>query len=113
MGRLIGAFIRLVISAVVLLIVGAIIPGFSVGGFGNAIIVALVIAVLGYLLEQMLKSDKKSSRGLVGFIISAVIIYIAQFVVSAFTVTVIGALLAALVIGIIDMFVPTVFDNKK
>jgi len=47
------------------------------------------------------------SRGVVGFLVSAVIIWAAQFIVPAMEVSVIGALLAAFVIGIIDLFVPT------
>ncbi len=42
-----------------------------------------------------------------GFIVSAITIWIAQFIVPGMEVSVIGALLAAFVIGIIDLFVPT------
>lgn len=45
-------------------------------------------------------------RGIVGFLCSALVIWLAQFVVGHVEVTVIGALLAALVIGIIDLFIP-------
>ena len=42
-----------------------------------------------------------------GFLVSAVVIYIAQFVVPMMHVTVLGALIAAFIIGLIDMFIPT------
>ena len=38
---------------------------------------------------------------------SALVIYVASLIVTGFSVTVGGALIAALVIGIVDMFVPT------
>ena len=41
-----------------------------------------------------------------GFLVSALVIYLAQFIVGGVSVSVLGALLAALVIGIIDLFIP-------
>jgi len=116
MGILIGAIIRLVISALSLLLVGALVPdftigGFTIGGFVNALAVALVIAILGYLIElaPTIEQGRINSkvRGLVGFIISVIVIYIAQFIIPALTISITGALLAAVIIGIIDMIVPT------
>lgn len=100
--------VRFIISALVLMFVGFLVPGFGPIGFGSALIAAVVIAVLGYLAEALM-GDKVSpqSRGIVGFITAAVVIYLAQFLVPGLNVTIIGALLAAFVIGIIDMFVPT------
>jgi putative membrane protein len=100
--------VRFIISALVLMFVGFLVPGFGPIGFGSALIAAVVIAVLGYLAEALL-GDKISpqSRGIVGFVTAAVVIYLAQFLVPGLNVTLIGALLAAFVIGIIDMFVPT------
>lgn len=105
----IGFIVRFVVSALVLLLVAAILPGIRVAGFTGALIAAAVIAILGYLVEKIL-GDKVSpqSRGLVGFITAAVVIYLANFIVPAYlSVTIIGALLTAFVIGIIDAFVPT------
>jgi len=113
MGTLIGALVRLIISALSLLLVEALITGFTLGGFWNAVLVALVIAVLGYIVEAVVKLDQAQMRGVVGFIVSVVVIYLAQFVVTDFTVTVLGALLAAIIIGIIDMFVPTFKLGEK
>ena len=47
------------------------------------------------------------ARGIVGFIVSAAVIYLTQFFVPGLRVTLLGALLGALVIGIIDLLVPT------
>ncbi|MBU4553487.1 MAG: phage holin family protein [Eubacteriales bacterium] len=107
----IGAIIRFVVSAIVLMVVSFLSPGFVVqGGFIGALIAAAVIAILGYLAEALL-GDRISpqSRGLVGFITAAVVIYLAQFIVPGLlTVSIIGALIAAFIIGLIDAFVPTV-----
>ena len=49
-----------------------------------------------------------------GFLVSALVIYLAQFIVGGVSVSVLGALLA-LVIGIIDLFIPisTPFEAGK
>ncbi|MDA8096644.1 MAG: phage holin family protein [Desulforudis sp.] len=107
----IGVIIRFVVSAIVLMVVSFLSPGFVVqGGFIGALIAAAVIAILGYLVEALL-GDRISpqSRGLVGFITAAVVIYLAQFIIPGLlTVSIIGALIAAFIIGLIDAFVPTV-----
>lgn len=106
---MIGTVVRFVVSALVLMLVGFLLPGITVSGFVGALIAAVVIAVLGYIVEALL-GDKVSprSRGLVGFITAAVVIYAAQFIIPNYlSVSLLGSLLAAFVIGIIDAFVPT------
>jgi putative membrane protein len=104
----IGAIIRFIVSALVLMAVGFLVPGMSMVGFINALIAAVVIAVLGYIIEAIL-GDRVSpqNRGVVGFITAAVVIYLTQFIVPGLSVSILGALLAALIIGVIDAFVPT------
>jgi putative membrane protein len=106
---MIGAAVRFVVSALVLMLVGWLVPGVEVAGFVGALIAAIVIAVLGFLAESLLgKKVSPQNRGIVGFVTAAAVIYLAQFIVPQFlTVSILGALLAALVIGLIDIFVPT------
>lgn len=103
-----GAIVRFIVSALVLLFVGFLVPGFAVYGFWNALLAALVIAVLGWIIESLFgRNISPFGRGIVGFLISAAIIYMTQFIVGGIRVTILGAILAALVIGIIDLFIPT------
>ncbi|MDD4335340.1 MAG: phage holin family protein [Desulfotomaculaceae bacterium] len=105
-----GFIIRFVVSALVLIVVSWLSPGFVVsGGFVGALIAAVVIAVLGYVAEALLgERISPQSRGLVGFITAAVVIYLAQFIIpSLLSVSIIGALISAFIIGLIDAFVPT------
>ncbi|MCM3746807.1 phage holin family protein [Paenibacillus pasadenensis] len=109
-----GHVVRFVVSAIVLMLVGFIVPQFSVGGFWSALILALVIALLGWVVEAIFgKRVTPFGRGIVGFIASVIVIYVAQFIVSGVAVTWLGAILAALVIGIIDLFIPTPFDAGR
>lgn len=105
---MLGLIVRFIVSALVLMFVGLLVPGFQVAGFVNALIAAVAIAVIGYLVEAVLGNRvSPQSRGVVGFVTAAVVIWLAQFVVPTMQVTVFGALLASLVIGLIDAFVPT------
>lgn len=111
-----GTVVRFIVSAIVLMVVGFLVPQFSVGGFWSALLLAVVIAVLGWVIEGIFgKKVTPFGRGIVGFLSSALVIWLAQFVVGDVDVTVIGALLAALVIGIIDLFIPvaTPYDSTN
>ncbi len=100
--------VRFVIAALVLMLIGYLVPGFGALNFFSALLAALVIAGLGYLIELLLgRSVSPYAHGVVGFLVSAVVIYVTQFVVPGMTVSLLGALIASLVIGVVDMFIPT------
>jgi putative membrane protein len=105
---MLGLIVRFIVSALVLMLVSFLLPGFATLGFGAAIIAAIVIAVLGFIAESIFgKKVSPQNRGIIGFVVSAAVIYLAQFIVPGMEVSIIGAALAALVIGVIDVFVPT------
>lgn len=105
---LIGAALRFVVAAVVLMLIGYVVPGFSHLTFWEALLAALVVAAAGYIIESLFgRKVSPYNRGLVGFVVAAVVIYLAQFVVPGLHVTVLGALLASLVIGLVDLVIPT------
>jgi uncharacterized membrane protein YvlD (DUF360 family) len=116
MMNILGHVVRFVVAALVLMFVGWVVPQFTVGGFWSALFLALVIAVIAWIIEGIFgKRINPFGRGIVGFIVSAAVIWLAQFIVSGVTVSIIGAILAALVIGIIDLFIPvsTPFDAGR
>jgi putative membrane protein len=105
--HLLRHLVRFIVSALVLMFVSFIVPSFSVGGFWSAFFLALVIAIAAWIIESIFgRKITPFGRGIVGFLTSAVIIWLAQFIVSGVTASFIGAILAALVIGIIDLFIP-------
>ena len=100
--------IRFVVSALVLMFVSFLLPGFEVVGFVGALFAAIVIALLGQGSEYLLGEEASpKGRGCLSFIVAGLVIYIAQFIVTGMAVSLVGALLAALIIGIIDLFIPT------
>lgn len=99
--------IRIITSAIVLSITAFLTPGFSISGIWTLIVAAVVIGVLDYLVVRFTKFDANPfGRGIIGFIISAVIIYVTGYIVSGVAVTFWGAIIAALIIGIIDAIIP-------
>lgn len=99
---------RLALFAIVLAITSFFTPGFSIRGFWTFILAAIVITALDYLVESFMNVDASPfGKGFKGFIISVIIIYLAQFLVPNMHVSIIGAILAAIVIGVIDAIIPT------
>lgn len=106
---MLGLIVRFVVSALVLLFTSFLVPGFRVANFWSALLAAIAIAVVGYAVEALFgKRASPQSRGIVGFLSGAVVLWLVSALMpGAIQVTLIGALLASLVIGIIDAFVPT------
>ncbi|HOA34826.1 MAG TPA: phage holin family protein [Bacillota bacterium] len=105
---MLGLIVRLIVSAVVLMLVSWLLPGFATLTFVHALIAAVVIALLGFIVESLFgRKISPQNRGLVGFITATIVIYVAQFLVPGMTVSLLGAALAAVIIGIVDLFVPT------
>lgn len=111
---MLGTIVRFVVSALVLMFVGFLVPGgFYVAGFWTALLAAVVIAALGWVIERLFgRNISPYARGVIGFVSGAVVIFLAQAVVPGMHVTVYGALLASLIIGIVDLFVPTAMRSR-
>ncbi|WP_238947988.1 phage holin family protein [Clostridium sp. YIM B02569] len=102
-----GWIIRLVLTVVVLGITSFLTPGFTITGMWSFLIAAVVISVIDYLVEAFMGVDASPfGRGIKGFFIAAIILYVAQFFVPTMAVSIIGAILAALVIGVLDAILP-------
>lgn len=102
-----GWIVRMVLFAIVLGITSAITPGFSIKGSWSLIVAAIIITITDYFFESFMGVEASPiGKGVKGFIIAAIIIYLTQFFVSNMKVSIIGSLLASIVIGIIDAIIP-------
>ena len=98
---------RLVLIAVILAITSFLTPGFSINGLWSFLLAAVVITVLDYLVESFMGVDASPfGRGIKGFVIAAIILYLTQFLIPNMSVSIMGALIAAIVIGILDAVLP-------
>ncbi|NFM84544.1 phage holin family protein, partial [Clostridium botulinum] len=97
----------LIVSMVVLSVTAFFTPGFTISGFWAVLLAAVIISAIDYLVERLMGVDASPfGRGLKGFVISAIIIYLTQFLVPTMRVSIVGAIIAALVIGVIDAILP-------
>lgn len=105
----IGFVIRFVVAAIVLWVTSYLITGFNIrGGIVTILIAALVISAADFLVEKLFKFDASPfGNGIKGFLVSAVILYFAQYFVPGMEVSIMGAIIGALVIGLIDAILPT------
>jgi uncharacterized membrane protein YvlD (DUF360 family) len=100
--------IKILVSAVVLGIAAFFTPGFSIaGGFGTLFIAAAVVGLLSWAAVEFLGVKASPfGAGLTGFLVSAAILYLTRYIVDGFSITLFGALLGALVLGIVDFVIP-------
>ncbi len=104
---ILGWIIRFIITAVILAITSFLTPGFSIVGLWPMLLAAVVITLIDYFVEKLMGVDASPfGKGLKGFVIAAVILYVTQFIVPNMKVSIIGAILASIVIGILDALIP-------
>jgi uncharacterized membrane protein YvlD (DUF360 family) len=104
---IVSIIVRFIAAAVVLGITAFFTPGFTIAGIGPLVVAAIVLTVLDYLLNVVTGVNATPfSRGIVGFIAAAVIIYVTQFFVVGYSVTILGALIGAVIFGIVDYLIP-------
>lgn len=100
--------IRFLVAAIVLRVVAMIVPGFAIQGFGSALLAALAIMIIGILVEAVSRNRiPPYGRGIVGFLVSAIVLYVIQFLVSGYRIGILSAIIASLIIGFVDLFIPT------
>lgn len=96
------------VSAISLLIVAHIVPGFQVQSFGTALIAALIIGLLnatvGLVLKILTFPLTILTFGLFLFVVNALVLLLASDLVAGFLVAGFGtALLAAIVLALVQM----------
>lgn len=104
----IGSLIKkILISAIVLAIAAFLTPGFNIDGFKSLLLAAIVIGLLNYVITRFTGIEGTPfGRGIVGFIVAVIILLITRSIVDGFNMTNFGAIIGALVIGIVDAILP-------
>ncbi len=98
---------RLVTAGVVLAITAFFTPGFQINGFWALAAAAIVLTVIDYLITRFTGLHASSfGKGFVGFVLSAVVLYVTQYFVAGYTVSWMAAIIGALVYGVVDYFLP-------
>jgi len=107
MGTLGQIALRLVVAAIVLAITAFFTPGFSINNFWSLALAAIVLTVLDYLITKFTGLHASPfGKGFVGFVLSAVILYVTQYFVAGYTISWLAAIIGAIVYGVVDYFIP-------
>ena len=98
---------RLVTAGIVLAITAFFTPGFQINSFWPLAAAAVVLTIIDYLITKFTGLHASSfGKGFVGFVLSAVVLYVTQYFVAGYTVSWIAAIIGALVYGVVDYFLP-------
>ena len=98
---------RFLTSAIVLAITAFFTPGFSINSIWALAVAAVVLTILDYIISKFTGLQASAfGKGFVGFVLSAVILYITQYFVAGYTISWIAAIIGAFVYGVVDYFLP-------
>lgn len=98
---------RLVTAVIVLAITAFFTPGFSISNFWALAAAAIVLTIIDYLIVKFTGLHASAfGKGFVGFVLSAVVLYVTQYFVAGYTISWIAAIVGAIVYGVVDYFLP-------
>ena len=98
---------RFVAAAIVLAITAFFTPGFTINNIWSLALAAVVLTAIDYLIVKFTGLHASPlGKGFVGFILSAVVLYVTQFFVAGYVISWVAAIIGALVYGVIDYFIP-------
>ena len=99
--------VRILVTAIVVGIAAYFTPGFSIDSIWSLLLAAVVVAILNHLVQTFTGVHASPfGRGFTGFIVSAIILYATKFIIPGFNISIWGALIGAVVIGIVDAIIP-------
>ena len=82
-------------------------PGFQINSFWALALAAVVLTLIDYLIVKFTGLHATPfGKGFVGFILSAVVLYVTQYFVAGYAVSWMAAIIGALVYGVVDYFLP-------
>ena len=113
-----NTFLKILLTALAVILLANILPGVAVAGYLSAIIVAIVIALLNMIVRPLLifltLPATLITFGLFIFVINAIIILLADNLVDGFTVTGFwAALLFSILLSIFRSFLFSLLDDKE
>lgn len=98
---------RFITSAIVLAITAFFTPGFEISTFWTLILAAVVLTVMDYLINMVIGINASAlGKGIIGFIVSVVILYATQFFVAGYSISWVSAIVGAIIYGIVASIVP-------
>ena len=98
---------RLVTAAIVLAITAFFTPGFHINNIWTLAAAAIVLTIIDYLIVKFTGLHASPfGKGFVGFVLSAVVLYVTQYFVAGYTISWMAAIIGAVIYGVVDYFLP-------
>lgn len=108
---MIKLLVKILVGGLAVLITSALSPGVQTDSYTTAILAAIIIGALDWAINKFTGIDASPfGRGAVGFIAAVVILLITGHYLKGFSVSILGAIIGALVLGVVDSFLPA--DKK-
>jgi len=98
---------RLVTAAIVLAITAFFTPGFHINNIWTLGAAAIVLTLIDYVITKFTGLHASPfGKGFVGFVLSAVVLYVTQYFVAGYTISWAAAIIGAVIYGVVDYFLP-------
>ena len=98
---------RFITSAVILAITAFFTPGFTINNIWSLALASIVLTIMDYLISRFTGLRASSfGKGIVGFILAVVVLYLTQYFVAGYAISWIAAIIGALIYGVVDFFIP-------
>lgn len=102
-----GILTRFITSAIILAVTAFFTPGFEIASFWSLIVAAVVLTLIDFLVNTLVGNNIGTfGNGIVGFVVSGIILYVTQFFVAGYTINWLSAIIGAIIYGIIASLVP-------
>lgn len=102
-----GVLARFITSAIILAITAFFTPGFEIASFWTLVLAAVVLTIMDYLFNMILGVEATPfGRGIIGFVVSVIVLYATQFFVAGYTISWISAIVGAIIYGIVASMIP-------
>ena len=102
-----GIVTRFITSAIILAVTAFFTPGFEISSFWTLLVAALVLTLIDYLVNTIIGNNLGTfGNGIVGFAVSAIMLYVTQFFVAGYYINWLSAIVGAIIYGIVASFVP-------
>ena len=98
---------RLITAAIVLAITAFFTPGFHINNIWTLGAAAIVLTLIDYVITKFTGLHASPfGKGFVGFVLSAVVLYVTQYFVAGYTISWAAAIIGAVIYGVVDYFLP-------
>lgn len=99
--------IRFLAASIILVITAYMAPNFETKSMPILFLVAFVILILDYMMAVITGiHDNPTARGFVGFTSALILIYMTQFFVDGYYISIISTIIAATIYGVVDAYLP-------